>query len=216
MTQTVPLFCARPSAPPARRARAVIALVGLATLLALGGCAAINTVHSDVSSFGAWPAGRVPGSFALDRLPSQQLAGEAQSALERGAVAALQQAGFQPASAGQPADVTVQIGGRVTRQQRSPWEDPLWWQAWGPRGNTLALYQSNWGQIWRLDRSEYQREVAVLIRDRASGQALYEARARTEGVTAGGQEVLDAMFAAALKDFPQVHPESHPVSVPLR
>ena len=71
---------------------------------------------------------------------------------------------------------------------------------------------------WRasLDRPCYQREVAVLIRDRASGQALYEARARTEGPSQGGQELLDAMFAAALKEFPQVQPEPHDVSVSLR
>lgn len=197
-----------------RRASQAVLLLG--AVLALSGCAALNSVSSEVSTFGSWPAGRAPGSFALERLPSQEPPDAQQAALERSAAAALQQAGFQPAAAGVAPDVTVQIGARISRQQRSPWDDPLWWRAWGPRGSSLALYQPGWGLAWQLDRSGYLREVAVLIRDRASGQALYEARARTEGATAGSDSLLDAMFMASLKDFPQVQPQARTVSVPLR
>ena len=53
----------------------------------------------------------------------------------------------------------------------------------------------------------------MLIRDRASGEPLYEARARNDGVTNGGAPVLTAMFAAALKEFPKVQNEPHDVDV---
>ena len=41
-----------------------------------------------------------------------------------------------------------------------------------------------------------------LIRDRKSGQALYEARATTDGASSASSNLLAAMFEAALKDFP--------------
>lgn len=204
------------AAQPAPRATRWLA-GGLAGLcLALAGCASLNTVHTEVSTFGGWPAGRGPGSFAIERLPSQQALGAEQAALEAGAAAALQKAGFQPAAAGTPADVSVQIGARISRDNRGPWDDPLWWHAWGPRWHQIAWYQPGWAWRTQFDRPEYRREVAVLIRDRASGQALYEARARTDGVSRGGQEILDAMFSAALQNFPQVRPEPHDVPVALR
>ena len=48
---------------------------------------------------------------------------------------------------------------------------------------------------------------------KASGQPLYEARARTDGITAGGPQVIAAMFSAALKDFPKVQNEPHAVDI---
>jgi hypothetical protein len=50
----------------------------------------------------------------------------------------------------------------------------------------------------------YEREVAVLIRDRASGKPLFEARASSEGNSSPGARVLSAMFNAALMDFPRL------------
>jgi hypothetical protein len=44
----------------------------------------------------------------------------------------------------------------------------------------------------------------VLIRDRASGKPLFEARASSEGGTAGTSETLALMFEAALMDFPKL------------
>ena len=48
------------------------ASAALAGALLLGGCAGISTVSSNVSSFGEWPADRKPGTYAFERLPSQQ------------------------------------------------------------------------------------------------------------------------------------------------
>jgi hypothetical protein len=69
-----------------------------------------------VSSFGEWPAGRKPGSYAFERLPSQQ----AQAWHEEGRLRARRRlAGARRAGA----------GGRARgRADRSPWDDPLWWR----------------------------------------------------------------------------------------
>ena len=207
-----------PSIPsPATRPARQWALVALLASTAwLAGCAAMQSVQSDVSSYGSWTASQSPGSFVIERLPSQQQSTPEQDQLEQAASAALQQAGFRPAAAGSPADFTVQIGARISRTERSPWDDPMWWGAWGTRWSSLAWYQPGWAWQMRSDRSEYQREVAVLIRERASGQAVYEARARNDGITRGSVNVLAAMYAAAMKDFPNVQPEPHPVTVALR
>ncbi|MFN7724019.1 MAG: hypothetical protein ACK5QH_03020, partial [Rubrivivax sp.] len=75
---------------PTRRALG-LAVLGAAALLA--GCSTLRTVTSEVRSYGEWPAGRATGSYAFDRLPSQQLAGSPQAKnaekLEQAAAAAL-------------------------------------------------------------------------------------------------------------------------------
>ncbi|HZV91902.1 MAG TPA: DUF4136 domain-containing protein, partial [Caldimonas sp.] len=60
-----------------------------------------------------------------------------------------------------------------------------------------------------------EREVGILIRDKQGGQALYEAHATNSGSSLGPLEVLPAMFAAAMRDFPHgnaTHP--HRVRIP--
>lgn len=201
----------------------------LAALALITGCASLNTVSADVSTFGTWPAGQAPGSYAIERLPSQQQADADQIALEDAAGRALEAVGFTPTPVGTPADYTVQIGARISAQQRAPWDDPMWWGAWGPRWSTLSWYQPGWGWgygrgygagigwrgTWAMESTDYQREVGVLIRERASGQAVYEARAQSSGVTRGSTAVLGAMYTAALKDFPQVQAKPHTVTVQL-
>jgi hypothetical protein len=57
--------------------------------------------------------------------------------------------------------------------------------------------------------------VAVLIRDRQSGQVVYEARAANDGTTMGSDAMIAAMFDAALKDFPQTGINPRRVTIPL-
>jgi hypothetical protein len=189
---------------------ASIAAVGL-----LAGCAAMNSIDSDVYSYGTWPAGRTPGTFAFERLPSQQADAERQAQLEAAARPALQQAGFTPAAEAKSADVTVQLGARITRYDRSPWDDPFWWR-WGPYTHWRypGWYYPPFGYPGGYS-PQYDREVALLIRDRATGTPLYEARAVSDGYSAGGTPVLAAMFEAAMKDFPTPAVSPRRVSVPL-
>jgi hypothetical protein len=188
---------------------------------ALAGCASLNNVESDVSSFSRWPAGRTPSTYAFERLPSQQANPQQAQVLEDTARHAVESAGFAPAAEGSPPDVTVQIGARVTAYEVAPWDDPFWyggryaWGAygywgrpWGPRWGPYG--GPYWGPYWRYGypypTTTIEREVAVLIRDRKSGEPLYEARALSGGNWAGGPIVLPAMFVAALRDFPSGSP----------
>ena len=188
-------------------------MLGLLATLGLGGCAAFNTMNVEVSSFGSWPAERHVGTYAFDRLPSQQAKAEDQQNLEDMARPALEEAGFTAAAEGQKPDVLVQIGARWDRADRSPWDDPLWMHPWGPRWRMTPWAGPGWG--WGYYQPEYTREVAVLIRDRESGAALYESRASTNGSTTGGRSLFEAMFLAAMKEFPAVDGKPHVVNVTL-
>jgi hypothetical protein len=198
-----------------RKSRALAGLAVLTAGIVLSACAGLATLSSEVASYGEWPAGQVAGTYAFERLPSQQARPQEQDALEAAARPALEAAGFKPAPVGVEPQLLVQVGARVTRTDRSPWDDPLWW-----RGSFGYWRYGPWpGPSWRLgmrmDSPRYDREVAVLLRDRASGKPVYEARASNDGYSNGSAQLLAAMFAAALKDFPAVGLNPRTVVVPL-
>lgn len=194
----------------------------VASALVLAACSGPYNVSADVSSYGSWPTDRKAGTYAFDRLPSQQQsdeAGKRQTALEDAAKAALDKAGFKPASDTKTADVLVTLGARVTAYDPVPWDDPLWWR-W--RGRLLSPrysysgYGSYGGWGWRQDPffdRRYDRAVAVLMRDRASGEAIFEAHASNEGASMGSETLLGVLFEAALSEFPKVTPKAHRVTV---
>ena len=184
--------------------------------LALAGCAAMRSVSSDVSTFGEWPADRKPGSFAFERLPSQANQAELMQELENAAQPALLKAGFQPVAAGQEPDVLVQVGQRSGRADTQPWADPLWWRG------SFGYYRhgpwmgSRWGMSMQMDL-RYEREAALLIRDRRSGKPLFEVRVSNEGSSSqASQATLVAMFEAGLMDFPRLgmNPRTVVVNLP--
>jgi hypothetical protein len=197
-----------------------LACLGLAA--ALSGCAALNRVDSDVSSFSRWPAGRAPATYAFERLPSQQAQPQQAQLLEDAARQAVERAGFAPAPEGAAPDVSVQLGARITATDRSPFDDPFWYGGfgawhhpygyWGPYRRGGYWGGGYWGPYWGpYGRGgywggsylpSYEREVALLIRDKRTGEPLYESRAVSEGATTGGAGLLPAMFAAAMHDFP--------------
>ena len=187
----------------------------IATVLAaaaLAGCASLNSVGSDVSSFSRWPAGRAPATYAFERLPSAQARPQQAQLLEDAARNAIESAGFRPAAEGSAPDVTVQVGARITETDRSPFDDPFWYGGRGIWHRPFAYGRYGrpfWGPYGRYgfwspwpDTPSYEREVAVLIRDKRSGEPLYEARAESEGTTTGVATVLPLMFVAAMRDFP--------------
>ncbi|HEY9109526.1 MAG TPA: DUF4136 domain-containing protein [Roseateles sp.] len=199
--------------------RLVLTSLSAAALLAVTGCAGPYTVSADVSSYGNWAADRKPGTYAFDRLPSQQQNDEAskrQAALEDAAKAALERAGFKPAADAKSADVLVTLGARVTAYDPVPWDDPLWWRWRGrlfaPRYGYIGAGPWGWRQDPFFDR-RYDRAVAVLLRDRVSGEALYETHASNEGFSSSSDALLVPLFDAALAEFPRVNPKSHRVSV---
>jgi len=200
-------------APTSRRALLASTVAAAAALLA--GCATLNSVTSEVSSFGEWPAGRAPGTYAFERLPSQQQRADEADTLEAAARPALQKAGFRLAEPGATPDVTVQVGVRTTRTDYGPWNDPLWWNGgfgYWRRGPWIG---PSWSMTVHASPPRYDREVALLIRDRATGKPLFEARASNETGTSATPPVIAAMFQAALMDFPKTGLNPRRVNVPL-
>lgn len=191
-------------------------LAVLIAAAALAGCASMNELASDVSSYSTWPADRKPTTYTFERLPSQQANPQQQQVLEEAAHRALEQAGFTLATEPAQADVTVTLGARVSAQQPSPFDDPFWWHGglWGYRhwGYPYYRYGPRWG--WGppfYDSPVYEREVAMLIRDRKTGQPLYEVRVTNDSYSAGIASVLGAMFEAGMKDFPRAMAAPHRV-----
>lgn len=179
----------------------------------LAGCAAMNSLTSEVSSYSAWPAERKPGSYAFERLPSQQLRVERAQLIEDSARRALEGVGFTPAPEGQASEYVVQLGVRVSATE-AYYDDPFWW-----RGD---IYAHRFARPWpyygfglNMPTVTYEREVALLIRDRKSGQPLYETRASNDGGSASMASLLPAMFEAAMKDFPAASPTPRRVTTEI-
>lgn len=202
--------------------RTLLTVTLTATLLA--GCAGMSSVSNQVSSHGDWPPGRAPGTYAFDRLPSQQALAAETERVEAAARPALQKAGFQPAAEGQAPDVLVQVGARTVYADIHPWGDPMWWRGgfgypyggfYGPAWRGSMWYGPGWGWAGRYDLPRYQHEVALLLRDRPSGKPLFEARASSEGFSTLDDTFLAAMFEAALFDFPRLGINPRLVVVPL-
>jgi hypothetical protein len=178
----------------------------LTLAIGLASCATPRSLDSDVSTYSQWPAGRKPSTYAFERLPSQQARAGEQQALEDAARPAIEAAGFSPAADAAQADVSVQLGARISSGARWPYESPIWWQGGlfhrrGAFGYSIGFGGPGLGFRW-AEPASYDREVAVLMRDSASGQAVFEARASNNSNSAAFNSVLPAMFAAALKDFP--------------
>jgi hypothetical protein len=194
----------------------------LAAAAVLGGCAAMRTVSSEVATFGDWPAGRAPGRYAFERLPSQQAQAAESTALEASARAALAKAGFTPAADGAEPDVLVQLGVRDSGVVTALWDDPLWWRGGFGGGRYGPWMAPRWGlgfgvgpRFGGLRSERYEHQVALLIRDRASGKPLFEARAVSEGSSPARAETYGAMFEAALIDFPKLGTNPRTVDVML-
>jgi len=176
-------------------------------------------VSADVNSYGNWPAGRAASTYAFERLPSQQQS-KRQIELEESARAAMEKAGFKPAADSKTADVLVNLGARVSPAERAAWDDPLWWRWRGSYGYWRhgGLYGGPFGVPWRMQSDmlydrRFEREVAVLVRDRVSNEPIYEARASNDGISMGDTALVSALFSAAMSDFPKARPETHRVSV---
>ena len=128
---------------------------------------------------------------------------------------ALAKAGFTPAAAGQDPDVLVQLGARFLQSVRAPWDDPLWWGGGFGRYRHGPWIGPSWSLSWRYQPTIYQQDVAILLRDRASGKPLFEARASNDGTSRADAATLAAMFEAALMDFPKLGINPRRVTVTL-
>src|SRR5438105_387209 len=185
--------------------RTLFAAWSLGTLVALGGCAAMHELSNDVSTYSQWPAERKPSTYAFERLPSQMANAEGQQILEDSARRSLESAGFVPASDPKSADYVVQVGARLSVSERSLYDDPFWWHGGLYHPRYFGHFRRGYGYGFAgygMFSPIYEREVAILIRDRKTGTPLYEACATNDGYSSSMNSLLSAMFEAAMKDFP--------------
>lgn len=208
-----------PSAPilPARLRRGAASLV-LGVGLGLTGCAGMNTLTSEVNTYGSWPPERAAGTYVFERLPSQQARPDQQQRLEAAARPALAAAGFKPADDAQTAEFVVQLSMHSAPNERMRIDPYLAWQSvpsplHGAPLRPSPYVRSPW--IFPVDPPSYEREVVVLIRDPKRGQTLYESHAVSDGTSPYFNGLLGAMMAAALKDFPKTDMGPRRVSTPL-
>lgn len=203
-----------------QRRRLLAAAPALAVLTTLAGCATNSSVSIDVSSQGSWPVQRKPGTYAIERLPSQQANAGEQDRIEASALQAIEAAGFTRAASPEQAEVLIQVGARVFEVvRRDPFASSFYWRNdwwfYGPR--RPFFYGPPYGYGYASDFPDYQREAGVLIRDRASQQIVYETRATYLGRWSS-EALLPALFEAAMKDFPMpaLNPRTVVVALPPR
>jgi hypothetical protein len=217
------------------RAPRLVTSAALSLLMLMGGCASMNAVRSDVSTYSQWPAGRAASTYRFERLPSQQAQAAEQSQLEALAKPSIEAAGFKPAADAASAELSIQLAVRTTRTDLVVRDDPFWWRGGyypyypyypgrpGPRFYPYPYphhphrYGYGYGHGFgvQFTSSRFLREAVVLVLDRASNQTLYEAHAVSEGSSPGSDVLIGAMFKAALVDFPSSGINPRPVVVHL-
>lgn len=194
----------------------LLTLLILSATVVLTGCAGLNTVSSQVSSFGTWPASRAPGLYAFERLPSQEQNQVLQDVLERAAAPALAEAGFKPADSVAQADVLVQVG---AQERVLP--------GWGRHGGNGLFGRVGFGGFFGrgfgfggiglgmdYDPPPILAQVDLLIRDRRTAQVLYETHAVNQRSGSLSEALIGPLFQAALKDFPSPAISPRVVTVP--
>ncbi len=173
-------------------------------------CAATPQLASDVTAYSQWASPRKPSTYAFERLPGQGARTERQQEIEDAARGALEAAGFTPTADKAGADVVVQVGARA-RVTRTPGSSAATRHRAAVPGGPRYLSTLNPDYLV-IDL----REVALLIRDRESGDVLYEGRASNRGRSVADRAILAAMFEATMQDFPNGSLASRQVAVELK
>jgi len=179
--------------------------------LVLSGCASGYLLENNVQAFSSLPAVPANPSYRFERLPSQQNL-PAQNRLEQLADPALYRAGLKRDDAAP--QYSVLVSARVQRTL-SPWADP--WEWGGGWGGGVGPWGPGWGggfgHFPRMEQPWFQREVAVIVREIASGKVVFESRAASDGPWLDNPTVLAAMFDAALQGFPNTPPGVRRVNI---
>ena len=198
--------------------------MGVAAVLAgLTACATgPRTVDAEVRTVAA----QAPGAAVLQQPRyrferGQLVVGQpAPEKLEAMAQAALARVGAVRDDAG--AQLSVQVGGYVSAYWRDEWGRPM---GYGPRVSLGVGVGGGWrggavglGMGWPLydpDIPAYVSEVSLLMRDLRTGQIVYDTRARHDGPWHDTENVLAALFVAALEGYPSPAQSVRRVGVPL-
>jgi len=181
-------------------------LLAVISLLLLGGCGGMRLVESNVTAISTLPPGTATltgAHYRFERLPSQA----EQPNFERvqtAAEAALTHVGLVHDEAG--AQYSVLLSASVLPFGTDSWGSPA------SRGYGGVMIGGGGGGVGTAfgfgmnfpASTSYRREVSVLMRDLHTGLVVYETRATSDVPWADTDNVLPAMFEAALQEFP--HP----------
>jgi hypothetical protein len=204
--------------------RLLSAVLALAAIASLAGCATAWVVDSDVKSFSSIGTVQPGATYRFERLPSQQASEARQQQLEAMAGAALDQVGLHRDD--KDARYSAQIGARVTAEL-SPWADPWlynspWGYGYGGLGYRRGWYGRGWyGGGWYgppfppAANPWYVREVSIVLRELPSNRVVYETHARNDGPYTASGDVLPVMFQAALQGFPNPPPGERRVNIQI-
>jgi len=197
-----------------RTLSAIFSIVFLGLFMA--GCSGMRIVENDVRAFYTWSAAPpAPGTpYRFERLPSQQVIGAPQDALEERARAALAKVGMELNPAAPRFSVQVLVSTQVI--ERTPYNNGWGYDGFGFARPGVFLGAGNRGGSFGLafplgfSDTYYRRELTLLVRELQSGQVVFETRAVNDDVLGNTMPVLSAMLDAALQGFPQ------PPTVPRR
>ena len=195
-----------------RAVRAGGALLSAAALLLAAGCAGMQTVDVDVTSFASWPGGTpaaAGSTYRFERLPSQQQSAVQRDRLETFARDALARKGLQPTPA--LAQYSVQISTNTQLVSDGYATAPYG----GPNvGISTGIFSGSGGGGFggisfgfplggnSTGSTGYRVELVMLLRSLQTNTVVYESRAYAVTPSSEDPAVLAAMVDSALRGFP--------------
>jgi hypothetical protein len=195
----------------------LLAMVSL--LLLLAGCSGMRLVESQVQAVATQAAGQpieAGARYRFERLPSQ-VNDPRTELVESLAEAELTEVGLVRDDTA--ARYSVQISTRMQSYLVDEWGRPS--ASGGPFHGSIMIGS---GGMFGLGMgmgmgfppaTQYRHEARLLLRELASGQVVYETSATHEGPWSDRDNLLRALFAAALKDFPNPPPGTRRVKVEI-
>jgi hypothetical protein len=183
--------------------------IGLATLLALGGCATTRIIDSEVRSFAGSVGPNNPASYRLERLPSQDLQAKAQEQLETMALPLLESVGLRKADA--TPQYALQMKATVETIQNPSYSTSWRRQRWMDRDGLMRFPSIG----LMLEPPWHRYSVSLLLRDIATSQTVFESTAQHVGPWSDSQQLLPAVIRAALSDYPLAQPQPHTVFIEI-
>jgi hypothetical protein len=182
----------------------VVALLTIALVALLTGCAGMRTVDSQVLAVAnVQPGTQLQGArYRFERLPSQTGNPEAGLA-EQQAEQALAAVGLVRDDAA--AQLSVLVGFQGTQYVVDPWGTPYP----GTYGSISIGRGVPWGSgvgfgmgMRFPSSTQYRREVSLILRDLKSGQVVYETHATHDGPWSDSKTIFATLFKASLAHFP--------------
>lgn len=189
--------------------------------LLLGGCSGMRLVESQVRSTAVATTERpieAGARYRFERLPSQTDPVETDS-VEAIAEAELAEVGLvrDDAAARYSVQITTRMESYVVDDWGRPYNGPRVGGSIMIGGGNVGIGMGNMvGMGMRFPPpSQYRHEATLLLRDLGSNQVVYETSAQHEGPWNDRYNILRAVLAAALKDFPHPPAGSRRVKVEI-